>query len=442
MQRNLILLLLLSVVLVGCQPKTEPSGPATPGATGSEATTPEAAKAALEVKIAEGKELSFEPASGWYDPRTDTRTGAITVGSYDFVVTPRNISSVADVTEGQTRVVLGLKSPEGSEFKTPIPAGEYKDDAIAYTDIVYFEDGRQQRYNFENPKGTVVVSDLSDTEMSGTFDLTDDKGAALKGDFKVKVTSEGAAGEGNLPYDFPAMEVAAKPGDLVFAPSDKEINDMLKMGKKNPRGFRDRKMVKPGPETSTVEDEGKSWEVPNSLVISLSKDAKAKKGDIVLSFPKYDDMTRGMVIDAADPTKPKVHFFKPVYGSNKPEGDQFNQPVEPGTFRVVHDGVETGVKVLHPDGSEKGLGQVINVSGDKVLVSTFGGDVAVFDKSDVEPLPLHPKLKAGDKVQAPFAKGVRPATITKVDDKIGRVWLTFENAGTAEGCFSYGEILP
>ena len=441
MQRTLILLLFLSAVLVGCQPKTEPSTPATPGAAAPETAAP-AAKAGLEVKIAEGKELSFDPTSGWYDPRTDTRQGGITVGSYDFVVTPRNISSVADVTEGQTRVSLGLKSPEGSEFKTPIPAGEYKDDAIVYTDVVYFENGSQHRYNFSNPKGKVVVSDLSDTEMTGTFDLTDDKGAVLKGDFKVKVTSEGAAGEGKLPYDFPAMEVSAKPGDIVLCPSEKEINDMLKMGKKDPRSFRDRKLVKAGPETSTVDDEGKTWDVPNSLVISLPKDAKAKNGDIVLSFPKYGDMTRAMVTDASDPSKPKVHFFKPVYGSNKPEGDQFNQQLEPGTFRVIHDGVETGIMVLHPDGSDKGLGQVINVSGDKVLVSTFGGDVAVFDKSEVEPLPLHPKLKAGDKVQAPFAKGVNTATITKVDDKIGRVWLTFDNAGTAEGCFTYGQIAP
>ena len=117
--------------------------------------------------------------------------------------------------------------------------------------------------------------------------------------------------------------------------------------------------------------------------------------------------------------------------------------LEAGKFRVVSGELDPGSRALYPDGEEKGYGLVIKTEGDRVLLEKFGGELAAFDKSEVTPLPGKPALKAGDKVQAPFAKGMDPATVARVDDKIGRVWVSFDGReAQGESCFCYTQILP
>ena len=441
MKKPLLISLAAALLFSGCQQQSGPAPNATNSpAVSATASTPQAQ--GLELKIEGGRDMSFTPVSGWADLRGDIKQGTIAIGNYDFVVTPRNISSVPDVTEGQHRVVFGVKSPEGATFEDPMPPGDYE--TLGWTDVVYFEDGRQQRYNFSEPKGKVTIKEVTDTEVVGSVDLTDDKGAVVKGDFRVKKAVEGggAAGGGKLPFDFPATEPNVKPGDTVLTPMASKVSDAMAMGKPDVGSFRPNKVVKVGPENSTIDDHGREHEIPNSLIIPLSAEAKAKAGDIVLSYPEYGDMTVAIVTDASDPTKPQVHFFKKVFGDKQPEGDKFNGTLGPGTFRVLGDDLEAGVHVTYPGDKENGFGQVINVSGDKVLVEKFGGDLEVFDKTDLTAFPVKPSLKVGDKVEVPFGKGTDPATVTKIDEKIGRVWVEFEGRKDSESVFAYGEVLP
>jgi hypothetical protein len=441
--RRAFLILVSALCLSACQknptPVTTSPNPnqGTPAPTASAAST---APKGLTVKIADGKDLSFEAGSAWFDPRTDTREGTITLGNYEFVITPKNSNSVPDAKEGESRVSIGLDSPEGSEFETPIPVGDYAADAVSFVDVVYFADGAQQRYNFDGIKGQVVVKAITDSEMSGSVDLSDGSGAVLKGDFSAKVTAPPVAGEGKLPFDFPDTQLKAKEGDMVLTPAPSSVGDMMAMGEKNPGSFRPRKLVKVG-EKSSIVDDGKEVEIPNSLIIALPADAKASAGDILLCYPKYGAMTCAIATDVSDPTKPKVHFFKRVFGDKSPEGDDFMGTLEPGTFLVLTEGIHSGTRVLHPNGSDEGYGQVVNVSGDSVLVSTFGGDLEVFQKSEVTAIPLKPGVKAGDKVLAPFAAGVDPGTVEKVNAKLGRVWVKFSGNPTT-GLFCFGEVVP
>lgn len=244
-----------------------------------------------------------------------------------------------------------------------------------------------------------------------------------------------------LPYDFQAAKPDAKPGQFVFVPMASSIEKLMKGQDKRFSDMRPRELVKIGEETSTINDRSE-FEAPNSLIITTEPDAKAAVGDVVLGQPQYSSMEIGIVTDASDPAAPAVHFFKPVY-SGQPEGDKFNGKLEPGKFRVLDSELEPGTHALYPDGEETGYGQVINVEGDKVLMTKFGGDLEVFNKADVTPIPTKPGVKDGDKVRAPFGKGVDPATVSKVDEKIGRIWVKFDGReGQGEKIFCYGEILP
>lgn len=244
-----------------------------------------------------------------------------------------------------------------------------------------------------------------------------------------------------LPYDFQAAKPDAKPGQFVFVPMASSVESLMKGQKKRFSDMRPRELVKVGEETSTIKDR-EEFEAPNSLIITTEPDAKVSVGDVVLGQPQYSSMEIGIVTDAGDPAAPAVHFFKPVY-SGEPQGDKFNGKLEPGKFRVLDSELEPGTHALYPDGDEQGYGQVISVEGDKVLMTKFGGDLEVFNKADVTAIPTKPGVKEGDKVRAPFAKGMDPATVSKVDEKIGRIWVKFDGRESqGDKIFCFGEVLP
>jgi len=219
------------------------------------------------------------------------------------------------------------------------------------------------------------------------------------------------------------------------------LEKLGKGGKKRVSDFRPREVVKVAEETTTIMDR-QEFEAPNSLVVPIPREATAANGDIVVGSPQYGSWEVAIVTDASDPSKPIVHMFKPVY-SGEPEGDKFLSQYESGKFRVVKSDLDPGSHALYPDGDEKGYGLVIKSEADAVLLETFGGDLAVFQKDEVTPIPVKPGVKKGDKVQAPFAKGMDPATVTKVDEKIGRIWVTFDGRESqGEKCFCFGQILP
>ena len=46
-------------------------------------------------------------------------------------------------------------------------------------------------------------------------------------------------------------------------------------------------------------------------------------------------------------------------------------------------------------------------------------------------------------MRAPFAKGMDPATVSKVDEKIGRIWVKFDGRESqGDKIFCFGEVLP
>lgn len=247
---------------------------------------------------------------------------------------------------------------------------------------------------------------------------------------------------GGVLADYKAPAPDAQPGQFVFVPMQSSCEALMKGEEKRYSDIRPRELVKTGEETSTIKDR-EEFEAPNSLIIPTQPDAKAAVGDIVLGNPQYSSWQVAIVTDAADPAAPTVHFFKPVYSGQSPEGDQFMGTLEAGKFRIVTDAMEPGTHVLYPDGEEQGYGQLISTSGDSSLVSKFGGELEVFKTADLTGIPVKPALKQGDKVQAPFAKGMDPATVSKVDEKIGRIWVTFDGRESqGESVFCYGEVLP
>lgn len=173
---------------------------------------------------------------------------------------------------------------------------------------------------------------------------------------------------------------------------------------------------------------GSDIRYPNSLLIPIYKGAKAKKGDVVLTWwQSGSGLQRAIVTDDSDPTQPKVHYLDLSYeGEGKGlAGEHDNEQLEPNSFVVLKDGeMQQGAPIaVNVDGELKN-GVLINVDGDKVLYAGFAGTLMEVDKSQVKVVPLKPNFGVGDNVKGVFVGNfTHDYKVTKIDKNRGRVWV-------------------
>ena len=255
-------------------------------------------------------------------------------------------------------------------------------------------------------------------------------------------------GELKFPWDFPAMETSAKTGDYVLVPSYNWLVDAVQKDKdKVTMIWYSQKMSKPGAEKSEIQFMSDKKEVPNAYIVAIPQGEKAKKGDILLTWWQTGSgLQRAIVTDDSNPIEPVVRYLDLTYDNPAKSRDgkttigQMDEKIKPDTFKVIKGEMEPGTSVAITDGANLKHGQVINVSGDKVFVSLFAGRVGVYPKSEVKGVPLKPSVKEGDRVKALRIGSYSDGTVTKVDPKIGRVWVKFDS-GSKEEVVAFGNIL-
>ena len=178
------------------------------------------------------------------------------------------------------------------------------------------------------------------------------------------------------------------------------------------------------------------YEIPNSLLIPIYKDAKAKKGDILLTWwQSGSGMQHAIVTDAANPAEPTTSYLSLDYkGDGTGIAEKKIDQLKPNSFIVLTDGKwEPGQPIIVKDGDEEKFGTLLNIAGDKVLWHGFADKVYVAKKADCRLMPLKPSFSAGDKVKYEFVGELRDgATVTKYDPAIGRVWIKIDNRDEEE----------
>ncbi|MBR6284511.1 MAG: hypothetical protein IKR25_09495 [Muribaculaceae bacterium] len=237
------------------------------------------------------------------------------------------------------------------------------------------------------------------------------------------------AAEGDAwPWNFPqAVPLEASPGQwalscYTFYPSAvKEGKDLTE----STLIFYSGKLGEVGESVTPVN----GTEMPNALIIPLDPNARAKKGDIVLTWwQEGSGLQRAIVTDASNPAEPKVDYLDMNYGDEKNPGfaqREADQQLKPGSFIVLRDGEwAPGAQVAARDGGEWLATTLVCEHDGKLLVLGWSDHLKVYDKKDCRLVPFNEKLKKGDKVMATFVDGYRSGyTVKKVDAKIGRVWV-------------------
>lgn len=180
---------LLFCLTAGCSApsNTGSENSASPSATASSSSPAAAAEPSFQVAIQESEKLEFEPNVQKLDVRPDTKRSSLVLGNYDFKLEPMSANSIEDMSDpSQMRVQVSFKHRPDATYEKPITVGEYEGQTTA-VDIYVFREGQQKILNLENEQGKMVVDSVEGDEVSGSLEITGDKGAMVKGPFKATI---------------------------------------------------------------------------------------------------------------------------------------------------------------------------------------------------------------------------------------------------------------
>lgn len=261
-----------------------------------------------------------------------------------------------------------------------------------------------------------------------------------------------AAASADVQIVFPFKEFAsvgtdAKAGEFVLVPSYNWIEDAVTKGVGETTFiWYSQKMKAPGKDFSEVEFIGESKTVPNAYIIAIPRGQEAKVGDIVVTWWQTGSgMQRAIVVDDKNPAEPVVRYLDLAYDNPAKSRDgkttigQMDEKLSANSFFLAKEmGPGTGVAIR--SGSDSKSGILITQNGENVLVKGFAGKMEVHPKSAVTPVPLRPPVQGGDKVQAVSIDTFSSATVTRVDARIGRVFVKFDGRDREEAV-PFGNVM-
>lgn len=259
-----------------------------------------------------------------------------------------------------------------------------------------------------------------------------------------------AAEPGKIPLDFPAVATTAVSGQWVLCPPREFIDNAFANGVlKTTFIYYASTMKEPGELESTVTSlTKKDSVVPNALIVPIPKGQTAKPGDIVLTWwHSGSGMQRAIVVEGGTETEPMVMYLDIAYDNPSGWGKKTDR-CRPDSFVKLEKPLQIGTAVAVKDSrtpASFNRCQVVAAADDKLLLVGYAGRMSVAPKADCVPLPIAPEgIKEGDKVFAPvsFSK-LDPVTVTKVDSKIGRVFIKAIAFGKEkEVGVAFGDVIP
>lgn len=245
---------------------------------------------------------------------------------------------------------------------------------------------------------------------------------------------------GQIAYDYPVQSVTtAKTGEYVLAIPRVWVEQSFENPSTAVFIYYAAKMVNPGTNESEIETlSGEKMTAPNSLIIPLKDGAKAKKGDVVLTWWQTGSgMSRAIVVGGSE-TEPEVLYFDREYS---PEDKA--EKLMPNSFVKLSSGDQAGATIAckTPEEQDFTRYQLVNSTSDKVLLLGWAGKMVTMKKADCATLPTTPTAKVGESVYFPLYGKFDLGTVTKVDEAIGHVTVKYTFAGqNEEAMVPFGDI--
>jgi len=259
----------------------------------------------------------------------------------------------------------------------------------------------------------------------------------------VAVTSTAANAADKL-FDITVPKPTAKPGDYVLCPSRQFYDSAVEKGvDKTSFIYYTAQMAEVGDVESKVQSlAGTEYSIPNEFIISIPRGRTAKVGDILLTWWQTGSgMQRAIVVGGSE-TEPVVRYLDITYDNPSGAG-KTEEKLKRDSFYVLSKPFQIGTTVAVQSGAQQRFGHLLAMDDDKVLVKEFAGRLMLHDRRLAIAMPIHPEFSDSSAAEAALFGGLKPITIVKVDQKIGRVFATYQLGRTEkEKVFSFGEVLP
>jgi hypothetical protein len=249
---------------------------------------------------------------------------------------------------------------------------------------------------------------------------------------------------GAVPFEFPAVKPRSKQGDFVLAPSKGWIEEAFEKGAdKQPFIFYGAWMSEPGERASVIRTlPGQRVTIPNAMIIPVGSGESAKPGDIVLTaWSSGSGMQRAIVVGGT-PKEPSVRYLDLELDSPSGWGKK-EDTLKENTFHVLSKPGEPGTTVACKEGERHTRYVIVTEADGKLLGVGFAGKMKVLPRTSCKNVPIAPKPKVGDTIWVPVIGAYSEAKVTKVDEKIGRVWVKHEFGGKdTDEAFAFTNVMP
>lgn len=245
---------------------------------------------------------------------------------------------------------------------------------------------------------------------------------------------------GTIPgLEFPPLKTSAVEGDFVLAPS-REFYDRAVADGVDKASFiwYGATMVEPGPAESKVKSlAGTEFTIPNSLIIAIPRAQEAKVGDLLLGHWESGSGLQRAIVVGGTATEPVVRDLD--LDLDNPAGvGQKDDAWKADRFRALEAGM-VGVTVACKNGDAVENGVLVALTPKKLLSLGFAGHLAAYTVDQCMPVAPTGTYKAGDKIQVPWVGKYTEAEVTKVDEKIGRV---FAKVNDKETGYAIQDVAP
>lgn len=259
-------------------------------------------------------------------------------------------------------------------------------------------------------------------------------------------SSQNSREAGKFPFEYPVVEqLNATKGDNVFAINMKLVDNAVKEGKTSfGTQFLFASLEASGNKQSTIKFVD-SYPVPNSGIIVIPKGQNVKVGDIVAGKWAVN-LTRAIITDASNPKAPKASFIGLAWDNPAKAEDgktgigQYEYALKENEFMLISKEFDPGTAcAVKENGTWKHM-NVFNSVEDMVLGTIFVNFTAV-KKSDCIAIPLKTNYKVGDSVWAPWVGTMSKGKITKVNSKMGRYTIKFDESSKGEKVLSFGDVI-
>ena len=241
---------------------------------------------------------------------------------------------------------------------------------------------------------------------------------------------------GEIPFDFPVVETSAKENEYVLAPASEFVKEANEKGSDSARFiFYSRKCISTGKYESKLLEYFDTIIMPNSLIIPLQTGAKAKKGDILLTWwQSGSGMQRAIVVDDSIPETPIVKYLDIDFDNSISINDsltigQAAERLLPNSFVILSEELQAGTTFVHDDLGILTSYQVIRIVDEKILAIGWVGEIKVFNKADCIAIPINPEININDKVQVLYIGSYSEGTVLKIDKENGRYTVVVDFAG-------------